>query len=159
MEFTEVIEKRRSIRKYKTDPIPDEILQKLYKALQTAPSGINDQEYKFIFIEDADKRYEIVSKGSPQKFLYDAPVLVIGTCKKDRSVDVIIAIDHMILEAVNQGLGTCWIGWFKEDVVKSILSIPNDVEVPIMVSLGWYYDDPKSPGRKTIEQLISKDRY
>jgi nitroreductase len=161
MEFTEVIAKRRSIRKYKSDPIPDEKMQKLYNALRLAPSGANLQDYSFIFVMDEEKRKRIASEAGHQKFLAEAPVLMVAICDPDpgREFNVAIAVDHMILAATDEGLGTCWVGWFEREPVKQILDIPESKEAAILVSIGFPDENPDPRPRKSLEQLIMIDSF
>lgn len=159
MEFDKVIQTRRAVRKYKKNTVPAEKLQKLYEALRTAPTGSNRQPFKFIFVQDQEARKAIVSKACHQEFLYDAPILMVACCEKGKSFDVAIAVDHMILEAVNQGLGTCWVGWFEAEEVRNILGIPKEMDISIMVPIGFADESPDARPRKSIEELISLDRY
>lgn len=154
MEFWETITKRRAIRAYKSDPIPEETMEKLYKALQAAPSGNNRQPYKFIFVKDDAKRQMIAKKACHQEFIAQAPVLMIACCEKGRAFDVAIAVDHMILAATDAGLGTCWIGWFERDEMRKLLGIPEDKEIPIMVTIGYPGENPPVKERKPISELI-----
>lgn len=159
MEFIDVIKKRKSNRQYNSKPVPEKVLNKLYEALQIAPTGSNKQDFKFIFVTDAKKRALIADKACNQEFIKEAQVLVIATCKKDTSFNVAIAIDHMILEATNQGLGSCWIGWFDGEKTRPILNIPKDVEIPIMVTIGYTDESPKARPRKSLDELIGKNTY
>jgi nitroreductase len=154
MDFTKVMKARRSVRKYKADPIPDAVLNRLYEALQAAPTANNTQDFQFIFVKDAAKRRELVTKACHQDFLLEPPVIVVATCGKGRAFDVAIAIDHMVLAAVNEGLGTCWIGWYEAGAVREALGLPADLEVPILVPLGYPDENPQARPRKPIEQLI-----
>ncbi|MBM7581644.1 nitroreductase [Caldicoprobacter guelmensis] len=154
MEFMEVISKRRAIRKYKKDPIPDVILQKLFYTLSLAPSGNNRQPYKFLFIKDEKLRREIVQRACHQEFLYDAPVIMVACCEPGRSFDTAIAVDHLVLAATNEGLGTCWVGWFERDVVKEILGIEPHMEVPILIPIGYPDESPSARPRKSLDELI-----
>lgn len=159
MDFTEVIKKRRAIRKYRKDAIPGGKLEKLYEALRLAPSGNNRQAYKFIFVMDEEKRKQIAARACHQDFLFDAPILVVACCEKGREFDTAIAVDHMVLAATNEGLGTCWVGWFERDIVKEILKIPDYLEVPILIPVG-YSDETLSPRpRKQIRELVFIDQY
>jgi nitroreductase len=153
--FTDVIQTRRAIRKYKKDVVSEEKLQKLFEAIRLAPSGNNHQPYKFLFVKDETKRKEIVSKACHQEFLYDAPVLMIACCEKGRSFDAAIAVENMVLAATNEGLGTCWVGWFERDVVSQILAIPEGMEPCILVAIGYADEVPESKERKSIEELIT----
>jgi nitroreductase len=157
MEFREVIKARRSIRKYKKDPIPDEKMLKLYEALQAAPSGNNREPYQFIFVKDAEKRQQIVKQACHQEFLFDAPVLMVACCEKGYSFDVAIAVDHMILAATNEGLGSCWVGWFEREPVRQLLGIPETMEVPVLVPLGYAGANPAAWSRKKLDELITQE--
>jgi len=159
MEFVEVIAKRRSIRKYKSDPVPEAKLRSLYEALQRAPSGSNRQDYAFIFVKDEEKRQRIASEAGHQEFLAEAPVLMVAVCQPGRAFNVAIAVDHMILAATNEGLGTCWVGWFEREPVRRILGIPESQEVAILVPIGYPDEAPEARPRKTLEELIMVDEY
>ena len=159
MEFTEVIAKRRSIRKYKSNPIPEAKLQKLYEALRMAPSGANRQEFNFIFVKDEEKRQRIATEAGHQGFIAEAPVLMIAVCNPGGEFNVAIAVDHMILAATNEGLGTCWVGWFERESVKEILGIPESKEVAILVPIGFPDESPDARPRKSLDELIMVDSY
>lgn len=154
MEHSEVITKRRAIRKYKQDPIPEDKLQKLYRALQSAPTGNNRQPFKFIFVKDANLRNKIARQACPQDFLIQPPVLMVATCEKGDSFNVAIAVDHMILAATDEGLGTCWVGWFECDIVRNLLNIPADMDIPILVPIGYADENPAARPRKPISEIV-----
>ncbi|MCL6458811.1 MAG: nitroreductase family protein [Gorillibacterium sp.] len=159
MEFSEVISTRRAIRKYKKDHVSEEKLARIYEAIHAAPSGNNHQPYKFIFVKDAEQRLRIASEACHQEFLFEAPVLMVACCEKNRAFDVAIAVDHLVLAAINEGLSTCWVGWFEKDIVREILSIPEDIEIAILVSIGYGDENPPAKERKSIDELIRIDRY
>jgi len=159
MEFTKVTSTRRSIRKYKGDPVPERKLRKLHEALRLAPSAANRQNHIFIFVKDEDKRRRIAAEAGHQDFIGQAPVLMVAACEPGGAFDVAIAVDHMVLAATNAGLGTCWVGWFEREPVKRILDIPASKEVPILVTIGYADEAPAARPRKAYEQLIAFDRY
>ncbi|MDQ1327167.1 MAG: hypothetical protein QG641_447 [Candidatus Poribacteria bacterium] len=159
MEFTEVIAKRRSIRKYKSNPIPETKLQNLYEALRMAPTGANLQDFNFIFVKDEEKRQRIATEAGHQGFIAEAPVLMIAVCNPGGEFNVAIAVDHMILAATNEGLGTCWVGWFEREPVKEILGIPESKEAVILVPIGYPDESPDARQRKSLEELIMIDSY
>lgn len=155
MELTEIIVKRRAIRKYKQDPIPEDKLQKLYNALQAAPTGNNRQPFKFIFVKDGDLREKIVKQACHQEFLLQPPVLMVACYEDGDAFNVAIAVDHMILAATDEGLGTCWVGWFEREVVRSLLNIPAGWEIPIMVPIGYADEAPPVRPRKPINKIVT----
>jgi nitroreductase len=155
MEFTDVITKRRAIRNFKQDVIPEEKLQKLYKALQAAPTGNNRQPFKFFFIKDVALRQKIVTQACHQDFLSQPPVLMVACCEKGDSFNVAIAVDHMILAATNEGLGTCWVGWFEKEPVARLLNIPAGMDIPILVPIGYANENPAAKPRKPISEIVA----
>jgi len=130
MEFYEVIRTRRSIRSYESDPIPEDVLNKVLEAARIAPSGSNRQPWRFIVVKDEELKKQLVPACGDQSFIADAPMVIVA-CGYDihwnrggymeamsMLVDVSIAFTHLILVARAEGLGTCWIGSFSNDEVK-----------------------------------------
>jgi len=140
LDVFEAIEKRRSIRKYRPEPVPVEKLLRVLEAARLAPSAGNRQEYRFIVVRDKETKERLVHAAAEQGFVGEADVVIVGCAtnieRKWYEVDVAIAIDHMTLAAHAEGLGTCWIGAFEEDAVKSILGIPEDVRAVMLLTLG-----------------------
>ena len=159
MELRDVIAKRRSIRKYSKRKVGQAKVRWLQKALQMAPSGGNRQNYQFIFVTDQEKRQQIAAKAGHQRFLFDAPLIVAAVCKPGTEFNVAIAIDHMILVATDEGLGSCWIGWFERGPVRRILGIPRSQAVAILVTIGYPAETPKARTRKPLAELIATDAY
>ena len=129
----ELIALRKSVRSYKPDPVPDELIRKLLEMARLAPSASNRQEWRFIAVTDEENRRLLADAACRQRFVAEAPVILVCCAEPDGHVmtcgqpsypiDVAIAIDHITLCAVEEGLGTCWIGAFYEDEVKRILTI------------------------------------
>jgi nitroreductase len=171
MDFYQVIKKRRSVRKYKPDPIPDQILEKILEAGRIAPSAKNYQPWRFIVVKDPDLKKQLIKASRDQHFVGEGGAVVVGCALVDTawgrmggymsswSVDLSIALDHIILAAVNEGLGTCWIGAFDEKEVKRILHIPENVRVLALTPLGYPNEDPKDRGRKSLREIMSYDAY
>jgi len=171
MSVLDIIKKRTSIRKYKGDPIPEDLLLRVLEAVRLAPSAKNLQPWKFIIVKDKDLKEKLAEAASDQYFIAQAPIIVVGCglpddCyarmgryMKSWPVDVTIALEHLILEAQEEGLGTCWIGAFDEEKVKSILNIPGNVKVLAMTPLGYPNEEPSFRGRKTLDEIISYDSF
>ncbi len=167
----EIIQKRRSIRKYKEDPIPEPVLLRVLEAARLAPSGKNLQPWKFILVKDKKLKEELARASANQFFMARVPLIIVacgfpencyarmGRYMKSWPVDVTIALEHLILQAQEEGLGTCWIGSFEEEEVKSILKIPGEVKVLALTPLGYPAESPPSRGRKKLEEIVSNDRY
>ena len=169
MEFSELIKTRYSVREYKTDPIPDEVLGKVLDAARLAPTAANRQAFQIIVIHTdraADKLLEIYG----QKWFVQPP-LVICACgvpsdnwvRSDArnyvDVDVAIVMDHLILAAANEGLGTCWIGAFDPSAARRVLGLPNDIEPLAFTPLGYPAGQPREKKRKTIGDLVRYEKW
>jgi nitroreductase len=171
MDVLEAIRTRRSIRKYKPIPIPEEKILTVLKAARLAPSAKNLQPWKFIIVRNEELKHKLIHACNNQKFIAEAPVVIVACALIDEafgtmggymssySVDLAIAVDHLTLAAVAEGLGTCWIGSFSEEKVKSVLGIPPDVRVVALTPLGFPDEKPEPPGRKPLEDIICYDRY
>lgn len=163
MEVFEAIAKRRSIRAYKNEPVPEESLARILEAARIAPSAGNRQEHKFIVVRDEATRKALVAACNNQAFVGEAGVVIVGCAtnpqRRYSPVDVAIALDHMTLEATSLGLGTCWIGAFAEEKVKELLGIPQDVTVICLLPLGVPATEGAMKSRKTTEELFIPDRW
>jgi nitroreductase len=173
MEFYEVVKTRRSIRSFKPDPVPDDVLEKILEAVRIAPSGSNRQPWRFILVKDPAIRKSVAEACGGQRWIAEAPVVVVGCGSDikynrggwmgDRSVlvDVAIGFTHLILAARTEGLGTCWIGDFDNAKLRELLDIPEDMNVAAVSPLGYTKDGGfAEPGkRKTISEITSVDRY
>ena len=173
MDFYEVIRTRRSIRSYKPDPIPDEVLTKVLEAARIAPSGSNRQPWKFIIVKDEALKRKLAVACHNQMFIAEAPIITVacgynvhwnrGEYMGDLSmlIDVSIAFTHLILAARAEGLGTCWIGSFSNKEVKRILNIPKEVNVVAITPLGYPKNEGFSePGpRKPLSEIVSTNTF
>ncbi len=171
MEVLEVIKKRRSIRKYREEGISDEVLFRVLEAARLAPSGKNLQPWKFIIVRDKRLKEELAQASVGQSFMAKAPIIIVacgfpencysrmGRYMKSWPVDVAIALEHLILQAQAEGLGTCWIGAFEEERVKSILNIPENVRVLALTPLGYPDESPPQRERKRLEEIICYDEF
>jgi len=171
MSVLEVIRKRKSVRKYKPDPIPDDVLLRVLEAARLAPSAKNLQPWKFIIVKDEKIKEKLVEACLNQHFIAEAPIVIVacgfpdecyakqGRYMKSWPIDVAIAMEHLILQAAEEGLGTCWIGAFEESKVKEILKVPENVRIVALTPLGYPAHEPKDRGRKKLEEIISYDKY
>jgi len=171
MDFYEAVNRRLSIRSYKPDPVPEEALQRILDAGRLAPSAKNIQPWKFIVVTDPAVRERLVPACRGQKFIAEAPVVICGCAVEAEAwngmggywsaaaVDVTIALEHMILAAAAEGLGTCWIGAFIEDEVRSVLAIPEGVKPIALTPLGFPAREAEPRGRKDLSEVVCRERY
>jgi len=171
MSILKVIKERRSVRRYRSDPIPDEVLLRVLDAARFSPSGKNLQPWKFIIVRNETLKRRLAEASLRQSFIAEAPVVVVacgfpdrcysrlGNYMKSWPVDVAIAVEHLMLQAQEEGLGTCWVGAFEEGEVKSILNIPDGVKVLALTPLGYPDENPVPRGRKSLEEIVSYDSF
>jgi nitroreductase len=168
MEVLEAIETRRSIRKYKPEPIPDGDLKKILEAARLAPSAGNRQPWRFVVVRDAETKRKMGEAARNQTWISDAGTVVAALAMpKDHPEvyarwverDVMTAVEHMVLAAWSLGYGTCWIGAFHEDRVKELLGIPEDMTVINLLPIGVPDQSPDARGRKPISEIFHDDKY
>jgi nitroreductase len=164
MEVLDVIKRRRSVRSYVDRPVEREKIDRLLEAARLAPSASNRQEWRFVVVTDSARRTELAKAANDQEFVAWAPVVIAACAETDGHVmrcgqpcypiDVAIAIDHMTLQAVAEGLGTCWIGAFYEEPVKELLGIPGEIRVVELLTVGYPAGAPSPLSRLPINKLV-----
>ncbi len=156
MSLLDVILGRRSIRCYKSEPIPDDILKNVLEAGRLAPSADNAQPWHFVVITES-KIKEKLSTGTWNGFIKDSAVTIVGcgyVANEWATIDVTIALENMVIAAEAQGVGSCWVGDFKEEEVKELLGIPNNLKVVALVSFGYPAEKPDPPSKKSLEAIV-----
>lgn len=169
MDLYEAIKLRYSVRSYLNKPVEQEKLDRILDAARLAPSGSNRQPWKFVVVRDAETRKKLVLACSNQEFVGQAPVVIAGVgLMPDRimscgvpgdPVDVAIALEHVALAATAEGLGTCWIGSFHQDQIRTLLGIPANAKVIEVMTLGYPADNPRPKTRKPMKELICHDHW
>lgn len=163
MEVFKIISERRTIRKYRKEPIPEDALERILEAGRLAPSAGNRQPWSFIVVKDESIKSRLVDACRGQKFVGEAGAVIVILGDQNISrwyrQDPIIAASFMTLEAYEEGLGVCWIGAFEEDKVKQILKIPENLSVIILLTVGFPDEKPPSRPRKSREEIFFLDEY
>jgi len=167
----QLIEKRCSIRSYKDQEIEEDKLNYVLQAFRKAPSAKNLQPWKLVVIKNKKILTDIAIACNNQTFMEEAPVIIAACAKEEEAygsmggymnsypIDIAIALEHLILAATEKGLGTCWIGAFKEQLVKDILGVPENVRVVALTPLGYPAREASIRGRKPLTEIISYDKY
>jgi len=179
MTFDEILRKRRSVRAYDSRPVKDEDIVTICEAARLAPSACNSQTWRFVAVTDRGTIDRLCSETLRpvirNKWLREAPLIIVGCSQLDMvankigsavtgieyyQIDLGIAMEHMVLKATELGLGTCWIGWFKEDKVKEILGIPERVRVSALLTVGYPKDEPpRKRARKPLHKILFSERW
>ena len=169
MDFYKVINKRKSIRGYSSRHVEEAKLNRILEAARIAPSAANRQPWHFIVISDKQKRKEL-GKAYDKDWFYNAPVIICACGelssnwvradgKNYNDVDVTIAMDHLILAATAEGLGTCWIGAFDPKVVKEVLDLPVGIEPVALTPLGYPADTGRPKSRKSLNEIVHRENW
>lgn len=169
MELKEIIEKRESVRSYQDNPVPESKLKKVLGAARLAPSASNKQPWKFIVVREKKRRQELAEAANRQTFVGEAAIVIAAVATRPEHimscgvpsypVDLAIALDHMTLAAVDEGLGTCWIGAFSQEKVKEILNIPEKYRVVALLPLGFPRQKRKMKMRKSLEEIVCYETF
>ncbi|WP_346676302.1 nitroreductase family protein [Methanobrevibacter woesei] len=167
MEFIDVINKRYSVRGYLDKEVEKEKLDYVLKAATIAPTGVNNQPFN-VYVIDTKKNKDQLSEVYGAEWFVEAPLVLCVTAKKDEAwvrpwdghniyeIDATIVMDHIILAATDVGLGTCYIGAFKEDKARELLAIEDENEVPVLFTpLGYGNAEPRDTPRKAIDEFVT----
>jgi nitroreductase len=179
--FLSLVLTRQSVRKYLNQPVEPEKLQRCLEAARLAPSASNSQPWKFVVVNDPDLVQKVAKEtigplSTFNNFVPQAPVIIaiviekmkvitkIGASIQDREyplIDIGIAAEHFCLQAAEEGLGTCMLGWFNEKPIKELLKIPKDKRIGLLITLGYAPEDYKlrQKVRKNPEDTISFNIY
>jgi nitroreductase len=168
MDFQELIRRRYSVRAYRPDPVPEEALARILEAGRLAPTAANRQPFRIVVLHTAGRREALARVYSRQWFL-QAPV-VLCVCgvpgeawvrqdgRSHLDIDAAIVMDHLILAATDEGLGTCWIANFDVAAAREAFAVRAG-EVPLLLTtLGSPADQPKPRERRSLEELVRRIR-
>ena len=168
----QLINERRSVRKYLDRPVESGKLNLMLEAAGRAPSACNAQPWRFAVISDSKLKDELASSGLggvvPNAWAKTAPCIVVACSDTSffthrlgemaqgvqyHLIDLGIALDHLVLKATELGLGTCYIGWFKGKNIKRILGLPGAWKVECLVTVGYPAEVPEPTPRKPPEEI------
>jgi nitroreductase len=155
---------RRSIRRFKSEPIPPQDLTAILEAGRQAPSAANRQPWHFVVVTDAEQKQRVAQACNGQMWMADAACILVAcglpqVSAKWYLVDVAIALENMVLAAYSLGYGTCWIGAFEAQDVRRACAIPDDVAVVACTPLGLPDSNPPARARKEWDQVFSRDTF
>ncbi|MFQ5909014.1 MAG: nitroreductase family protein [Thermoplasmata archaeon] len=173
MELSEAIGSRRSIREYRDDDVPEELVDQLLMAACQAPSAGNTQSWEFVIVRDPRRKQDLARAALDQKFVAEAPVVVAVCANQARSAaeygargadlysiqDCAAATQNLLLTAFSIGLGTCWVGAFDEEAVSRLLGLPEDVRPLALIPVGYPVEEPEAPPRFPLSRVVHSGRF
>ena len=154
---------RRSIRRYRPDPIPEEDLHLILEAARRAPTGGNRQLWRMVVVTDPELRRKTADACNGQMWMADAPVILcVAIPPGQGKVNGAIVLDHAILAATSLGYGTCWIGAFQADEVERLMNAPRGMRAVMLVPMGY----PAREGaftedafRKDLSEMVNEESF
>jgi nitroreductase len=169
MDVLRAVASRRSIRSYEPRAIEPDKLECVLEAGRQAPSASNQQPWRIVVVTDSATRKRLAVAARDQKFVGEAPAVLVGCAiKTDRvmtcgqhcyPIDLAICMTTMSLAATAEGLGTCWIGAFFEDKVKEVLGIPPEVRVVELMPIGYPAEHPAARERMPMSEFAVFDKW
>jgi nitroreductase len=168
MDFSELVRVRRSVRSYLKKRVEPEKINLVLEAARLAPTGANYQPFRLVVIEDESTR-KALAAAYPSSWFYTSPLIIVAcgvpgeawvradgfSCME---TDVAIVVDHLILQAAELGLGTCWIADFKPEAVREVLDLPPELVPLILTPLGYPDGEARPKKRRDLSNLVYRDR-
>jgi len=173
MDVLEAVKGRRSIRAFKNRDVPAEIVEKLIEAARWAPSAGNIQPWEFIIVRKPKIKRRLAEAALDQVFIEEAPVVIVVCANEVRSSqgygvrgetlyciqDTAAATQNIHLTAYSLGLGTCWVGAFREEETREILKIPYGIRTVAIIPVGYSAEAPTPRMRKSISQIVHYETF
>jgi len=173
MDVLEAVKGRRSIRVFKNQDVPTEIVEKLIDAARRAPSAGNIQPWEFIVVRKPEIKRRLVEAALDQVFIEEAPVVIVVCANEVRSSqgygvrgetlyciqDTAAAIQNIHLTAYSFGLGSCWVGAFREEEARKILKIPHGIRPVAIIPVGYPAEVPTARSRRPLSQIVHYETF
>jgi len=182
MKFLDLVKKRQSVRRYLINkPIEDEKLERILSAAHLAPSASNSQPWTFIVVDEPKLTLQVAKATHGKliginKWVVESPLIIVLVVEKPKIttqiggaikgkdyplIDIGIAAEHMCLQAEEDGIGSCMLGWFDEPKIKDLLKIPKNKFIGLVISFGYAPEDYKQRVkiRKPIDKIVRKNSY
>jgi nitroreductase len=168
VEFIEIIQKRRSIREYRNEPILPDLVARILNAANLAPSAGNLQAFDIYIVESLEKRRELAAAANGQDFIVASPISLVFCANPVRNQwrykargenlystqDATIACTYAMLAATELGIGTVWVGAFSDNAVLEVLGNPQGLKPVAILPLGYPVRVPDPKPRRSLDDLV-----
>jgi nitroreductase len=173
MDISDAITKRRSIRSYKKQELPQATIEKFLEAAKQAPSAGNVQPWAFVVASSQKTKQELSMAAYGQKSLEEASIVIVVCADEKRAAesygtrgkilyclqDTAAAIQNIILTACSLGLGSCWIGAFKEDEIRKVIVAPEEMRPVALIPIGYPNEAPSARDRRPLNEIMYKEKF
>ncbi len=172
--FLDLVKHRTSCRSYRPEPVSKAHVEQMLEAARLAPSACNRQPWRFAIIIDESVRMRLINEsflpGIPMRWAENAgAIIALGMQRSALThqvatkvsgvdyplIDMGIAGEHLVLQAEELGLGTCWIGWIKPKVVRRVIGWPRSVEVVSLITVGWPDGERQTRPRHSLDEITT----
>jgi nitroreductase len=173
LDLFKAIKQRRSVRAYTREDVSEEEVKKLIEAARWAPSAGNIQPWRFVIVRDVEVKRKLAEAALNQTFIEEAPVVIVVCADEVRSSrgygnrgatlyciqDTAVATQNILLAAHALGLGTCWVGAFREELVKKALNAPMNMRPAAIIPVGHAAERPRAPSRRSLEEIVHHETF
>jgi nitroreductase len=173
MQFLELAERRRSVRRFQATPVPRKALQKVLQAANRAPSAGGLQAYEIVIVEEQDRRSALAEAAYQQDFVASAPFVLVFFANPNRNAarygkrgvslyciqDATIAAAYAQLAAAALALASCWVGAFDERKVARLLGATDYLRPIAMLPIGYPAEEPQAIPRRALDALVRHERF
>ena len=173
VDIFDIITKRRSIRTYERQELPQDTVEKLLEAARWAPSAGNVQPWAFVVASSQKTKQALAIAAYGQKDLEEASIVIVVCADEKRAAesygvrgktlycvqDTAAAIQNILLSAYSLGLGSCWIGAFKEGAVKVVIRAPKEMRPIALIPIGYPNETPSARSRRPISEIMHKETF
>jgi nitroreductase len=173
MEVIDVIKNRRSIRSYKQQEIPQNAINQLIDAARLAPSAGNAQSWAFVVAHKQETKKLLSDAAYGQRSLQEASDVIVVCADEKRAYesygprgkalyciqDTAAAVENILLTACSLGLGTCWIGAFKEEEIRKVINCPPEMRPVALIPVGYPNESPPARGRRPASEVVHYERF
>jgi nitroreductase len=169
----QLLARRRMIRKFRPDPVSDELVRRIVRAAMRAPSAGHTQPWNYVVVRDAAMRRRLARAALSQMFVADAPVVVVPCADRSRSrgrygpregdhyalVDTAFSSLLLLLAVAEEGLGACFVGAFDEEQVSQVLDLPPLVRPLAVVPIGVPAERPRRLKLRALDDALHVERW
>ena len=173
MDVLEAIRGRRSVRAFKSQDVSQELVEELVDAARWAPSAGNIQPWEFIIVRRPEVKRGLAEAALHQTFVEEAPVVIVVCADESHSSqgygvrgktlyciqDTAAAVQNIHLAAYSLGLGTCWVGAFREEEAREILKVPRGIRPVAMIPVGYPAEAPPPRSRRPTNKIVHYETF
>lgn len=172
MDVMSCLKGRASVRSFKSDEIPEDVLNEILEAAIAAPSSGNCQDWEFVVVREQQNKERMSAAARGERMIVEAPVVVVVCTNLNKlgrfgsrgetlySIqNTAAATQNLMLAAWDKGIGSCWIGAFDEDKVRQILVLPGHVRPVAVIPLGYPDEKPVKPERWPLKDFVHREHF